>query len=151
MPAGPGPRARLTEDELKAHPVIRALLRVNAPKGIKVSAKREYWNYRDDYESLPGIVTGEINRWISKKDYTVSIDWYDGRDTEDLRARRHHTLRRLTPRDLELPRASTTRVACPTRSSLRTAAPSSATSACIPPRQVGASAALHPIDERAGY
>ena len=47
--------------------------------------KREFWQGRDDFDTIPEVVTGKIFRWLSKAELTMSIDWYDGRESIHLR------------------------------------------------------------------
>ena len=76
----------MSEDELLAHMTYKIVQQQTSIYGIKVSIKREFWHGRDDFETLPAVITGTLFRHVSKKDYTVSIDWHDGRETENQHA-----------------------------------------------------------------
>ena len=67
------------------HMTTKILMQQSSVGGIKVSMKREFWQGRDDYDTIPEVVTGKIFRWLSKAELTMSIDWYDGRESIHLR------------------------------------------------------------------
>lgn len=70
--------------ETSNHKITKTLLQQNSLSGIGVHAAKSFWPHAADDPALPAMIPGTLYKWVKKADFTISVDWVDGRSTESL-------------------------------------------------------------------
>ena len=73
--AEPAPAPAEADVDFEQHPAGIILLSHAPPKGIRFSVSRDLFSNFATYATLPVRMIGEIDRWLSKKDGKLVIDW----------------------------------------------------------------------------